>query len=193
MARGDHIYVRRGRRYSHHGIDCGDGTVIHYGGSRRTGRRVERTSLEAFAAGSPVLVRPYRQRLPVEKIIANAESRLGTRGYHLVRNNCEHFATWAATGAATSRQVRRWAIAAPGAVASVGAADAVGLHLVLLAILSMGAYALSRPWPRRRRTSRHPATTSTPRSAVHRAEQQHHAAGRVEVGGDGDDRQPQKG
>ncbi|HRT20579.1 MAG TPA: lecithin retinol acyltransferase family protein, partial [Candidatus Hydrogenedentes bacterium] len=32
MARGDHIKVRR-FLYSHHGIDCGDGTVIHYTGS----------------------------------------------------------------------------------------------------------------------------------------------------------------
>ena len=29
MDKGDHIFVYR-RGYSHHGIDCGDGTVIHY-------------------------------------------------------------------------------------------------------------------------------------------------------------------
>lgn len=29
MDKGDHIFVYR-RGYSHHGIDCGEGTVIHY-------------------------------------------------------------------------------------------------------------------------------------------------------------------
>jgi len=51
MSRGDHVYVRRRRHYSHHGIDCGDGTVIHYVGVRRSIRRIVRTSLTEFAAG----------------------------------------------------------------------------------------------------------------------------------------------
>ena len=78
MIRGDHIYVRRRRRfsrYSHHGIDCGDGTVIHYAGEPGTVRRVERTSMDSFADGSEVFVRRYRRRLPVEEVMANAESR----------------------------------------------------------------------------------------------------------------------
>ncbi len=111
MNRGDHIYVRRRARYSHHGIYCGDGTVIHYVGGRGTLRRVERTSLEPFASGGEIRVRAYRTRLPVEEIVRNAESKLGTHGYHLVRNNCEHLATWSATGLPKSSQVRRWAIA----------------------------------------------------------------------------------
>ncbi|HCB05198.1 MAG TPA: hypothetical protein DEQ43_13320 [Nocardioides bacterium] len=162
MTRGDHLYVRRGRRYTHHGIDCGDGTVIHYGGLRRAGRRVERTSLESFAAGGPVLVRSYRRRLPVDEIVAAAESRLGAKGYHLVRNNCEHFATWASTGSARSRQVRGWAVAAPSAVASVGVADAAGVHMMVLGTISMGAYALTKPL--RRRRDRSAATDEADRS-----------------------------
>ena len=42
-----------------------------------------------------MFVRPHRRRLPVEEVVANAESRLGSDGYHLVWNNCEHFAIWA--------------------------------------------------------------------------------------------------
>ena len=84
MARGDHVFVRRGRRYTHHGIDCGDGTVIHFVRARGAVRRVERTSVTDFADGSLVQVRPYRERLPVEEIVANAESRLGWEDYHLV-------------------------------------------------------------------------------------------------------------
>lgn len=144
MSRGDHIFVRRGRRYTHHGIDCGDGTVIHYVGGWGSIRRIERTSWETFASGSEVFSRDYRQRLPVEEIVRNAESRLGANGYHLVRNNCEHFATWASTGSPASRQVRRWAMAAPGAVVSFGVADAAGVHMALVGGLGVGAYALTR-------------------------------------------------
>ena len=154
MSRGDHIYVRRRRRYSHHGIDCGDGTVIHYVGAWGTVRRVERTSLDSFAQGSEVLVRQYRRRLPVEEILDNAESRLSSQGYHLVRNNCEHFATWASTGSAASSQVRGWVVAAPGAAASVGVAEAAGAHLMLLGSLGMGIYALTKPLRRHRRRQR---------------------------------------
>ena len=150
--RGDHVYVRR-RTYSHHGIDCGDGTVIHYVGPRRSIRRIERTSWDEFAAGDRVHVRAYRTRLPADEIVRNAESRLGTEGYSLVTNNCEHFATWASTGSSASSQVRRWAVAAPGAVASVGAVDAAGGHLMLLGSLSMGVYAIARPMRRSRRTA----------------------------------------
>jgi hypothetical protein len=149
VARGDHIYVRRGRYYTHHAIDVGDGTVIHYTGTAATGRRVERSALETFADGGDVFVRTYRSRLPPEEIISRAESRLGMSGYHLVRNNCEHFATWASTGSAASRQVRSWAVAAPGAVASLAMAQAAGIHVIILGTVSMCAYALRGLWHRR--------------------------------------------
>jgi hypothetical protein len=158
MSRGDHVVVRRGRRYTHHGIDCGDGTVIHFSGRRRPGRRVERTTMSDFAGASEVYVRSYRQRLTDAEVVANAESRLGSQDYHLVRNNCEHLATWASTGSPRSRQVRGWAIAAPGAFASVGVADLAGIHLMVLSLVSMGAYAVVRPF-RRRAAARRPTTT----------------------------------
>ena len=51
MARGDHIYVERlGGVYAHHGIDTGDGWVIHYTGKNwRDPRKVQRTTIEDFA------------------------------------------------------------------------------------------------------------------------------------------------
>ncbi len=149
MTRGDHLYVRRRPHYSHHGIDCGDGTVIHYVGPRGATRRVERTSYDVFADGDRVRVRAYKQRLPVEEIVRNAESKLGELDYSLVRNNCEHLATWSSTGSSRSRQVRRWTIAAPGALASASVADAGGLHMVLLGSLGMGLVAAARPRWRR--------------------------------------------
>jgi len=50
MAKGDQIYAYRELLnlqgvYAHHGIDCGDGSVIHY---RKPSEIVERTSLETF-------------------------------------------------------------------------------------------------------------------------------------------------
>lgn len=153
MARGDHIYARRGARYSHHGIDCGDGSVIHYAGPRGTVRRVARTPWEEFAAGSKVRVRTYRERLDADVTLRNAESRLGEPGYHLMRNNCEHFAAWCATGRASSSQVRRWAIASQGTLASFLAAESLGAHVALVATVGAGLYACGAPLRRRRRTT----------------------------------------
>lgn len=149
MARGDHLYVRRRRRYSHHGIDCGDGSVIHYVGPRARFRHVVRTSLEEFAAEDEVLVRSYGQRLSPEETVRKAESRLGSAGYHLVRNNCEHFAAWCCTGRAASAQVRRWMLGCQGAAASIVAVE-FGAHLALLGTLGAGLAAVSSPRRRRR-------------------------------------------
>jgi hypothetical protein len=151
MARGEHIYVRRGRHYTHHGIDCGDGSAIHYVGPRGSVRYVTRTSLEEFAAGAPILVRHHEPRLDTEEVIRNAESRLGSSGYSLVKNNCEHFAAWCCTGRARSSQVRRWALTAQGSVASVVVAtQGLGAHVALIGTLGAGLYVLVRPLRHRR-------------------------------------------
>ncbi len=62
MARADHIFVTRLRGvYTHHGIDCGDGSVIHYTGeSWTTPRSVQRTPMAKFTRGGTVEVRDYR-------------------------------------------------------------------------------------------------------------------------------------
>ena len=92
----------------------------------------------------------YPRRLGVEETIRNAESRLGSSGYHVVRNNCEHFAAWCCTGRAASSQVRRWALAAQGTMASlVVATQALGAHLALLGTLGAGVYAFAGPLRRR--------------------------------------------
>ncbi|MEM8642255.1 MAG: lecithin retinol acyltransferase family protein [Cyanobacteria bacterium P01_G01_bin.54] len=108
MARGDQIYVIRKWHhwdgvYEHHGIDCGDGTVIHY---RKPSETIERTSLRVFSQGK----RHRRRNRPTpfrpEVIVQRALSRLGEHKYHLLSNNCEHFATWCRTGQAESYQIR---------------------------------------------------------------------------------------
>lgn len=120
MARGDHLYFyRAGGTYSHHGLDCGDGTVIHYESSTwmklignalaGTSPQVRRTSLAEFCQESEVLTRSYDDVLHVdetEKAITRAESRIGEESYHLFGNNCEHFVVWCKTGIPESSQVK---------------------------------------------------------------------------------------
>jgi Lecithin retinol acyltransferase len=101
MARGDQIYVMRplaglDSLYQHHGIDCGDGTVIHY--YKPDGAEISRTSYETFAQGKPVYTKQYTTSYVPDVVIDRAESRLGERQYNLLTNNCEHFATWCKIG-----------------------------------------------------------------------------------------------
>ena len=110
MARGDQIYAYReffnlDGVYEHHGIDCGDGTAIHY---RKPSEVIERTSMATFARGGKVYIRPYPVRFIPDTVIQRAESRLGERKYNLIFNNCEHFATWCVTGVNDSRQIRNF-------------------------------------------------------------------------------------
>jgi len=134
MSRGDHIYVSRGI-YTHHGIDAGDGTVIHFTGEPGAKRNaaIARSSMTEFLQGAECSVRRYGKRDDVEKTMARAESRIGATGYHLIINNCEHFATWCCTGRSVSQQVlgtmsltAHSAVAGTTVAATTGVVGAVG-------------------------------------------------------------------
>lgn len=99
MARGDQIYAMRevmGVPYEHHGIDCGDGSVIHY--SKQDEAVIKQTPLATFARGGVVNVKPQSTAFIPSLVVERAESRLGEREYDLFFNNCEHFANWCKTG-----------------------------------------------------------------------------------------------
>lgn len=123
MTLGDHLfYYRVGAAYSHHGICCGDGTVVHYESSLwlklrssvmphvmlqpHVVPRICRVEWSEFALGSEVFVRPYEQSDSPENVLSRAISRLGEADYDLFDNNCEHFAVWCKTGRAISSQVQ---------------------------------------------------------------------------------------
>ncbi len=112
MAYGDQIYVIRpflqlDGVYEHHGIDAGDGTVIHY--SKRTAEAtVRQTSIEEFAQGCVIQKREYATCRIADSVVQRARSRIGEQKYNLLFNNCEHFATWCKTGVTSSRQVREF-------------------------------------------------------------------------------------
>ena len=116
MAKGDHLfYYRSGSIYSHHGLDCGDGTVIHYESSptmklwgtlsSSSRPRVQRVSMSEFAQGNQVFIREYGQCDAACKAVERALGRLGEKRYDIFGNNCEHFVVWCKTGEADSTQI----------------------------------------------------------------------------------------
>ncbi len=107
---GDQIYVYRNlgnfdSLYEHHGIDCGDDTVIHY---RKPSEIVERTSFATFSRGNTVYIKDYSHSFCFvpDVVVTRAKSRLGEDKYSFLFNNCEHFATWCKTGISESQQIR---------------------------------------------------------------------------------------
>ncbi|GMW02300.1 MAG: hypothetical protein AMXMBFR84_34360 [Candidatus Hydrogenedentota bacterium] len=130
MARGDHLRVRRSG-YWHHGIDCGDGTVIHYQGHPLQPRRahVARTSIHDFARGGDYDVVARASYEDGSRVLARAASRMGERSYHVFRNNCEHFASWCSSGRSASPQVRRAMLKVAGTVAVCGVCIALTVAL----------------------------------------------------------------
>jgi hypothetical protein len=115
MAVGERLEVRRWLAgstlaYWHHGIDMGDGTVVHARPddfrNPFAGGSVVRTSLEEFADGQPVrtTAEPPAVFSPAE-VARRAAAHVGRQGYCPVVANCEHFANWCATGERRSRQV----------------------------------------------------------------------------------------
>jgi hypothetical protein len=121
MSRGRHIKVRR-RLYWHHGIDLGDGTVIHASGEpgrRKFGAKVRRTTMDEFLRGAVAVEVERPDALSADEIVARAEGSLGNGAYSLVWNNCEHFAHWCQTGRPASAQVTRAAWGAALLMAAV--------------------------------------------------------------------------
>jgi len=107
MGKGDHIKVNR-IGYTHHGIDTGDGNVIHYTGevASKSNALVQKDRIDTFADGGKIKVIEYDKCLPVSEVIRRATSRLYEKSYSLIFNNCEHFARWCKTGEHKSEQVK---------------------------------------------------------------------------------------
>ncbi|BAZ45326.1 hypothetical protein NIES4102_23470 [Chondrocystis sp. NIES-4102] len=102
MPKGDHIYVyTNGNLITHHGISCGDGTVIHYQ-KTAAGFRINRTSYKTFAKGSDVYIKKYPYIYSPDEIVRRAMRRIGETNYHVRYNNCEHFARYCTSGAPDS-------------------------------------------------------------------------------------------
>lgn len=128
MAQADHVRVRLFWKnvmpYWHHGIDMGDGTVIHFTSGlplsdepssstnalisdreRLEAMEIRRTSIQEFSGGKRISVVEHNNALPHDEVLKRAEDAIGERAYLLSQNNCEHFAHWCKTGRARSWQV----------------------------------------------------------------------------------------
>lgn len=92
--------------FRHFGIDIGDGTVVHLatepGGNRMS---VQQVPYDQFSEGKIVRTESITSPLPVEQVIAQTLQSVGKSGYHLIWDNCEHFAIEMKTGVARSHQV----------------------------------------------------------------------------------------
>ncbi len=113
---GDMIRVKSGTIY-HYGIFVDDGEVIQFGlapAARPTLKdsdiEVLATDIDTFLAGQFLEVAEFDRkekktnRTPAE-VISAARARMGERGYHILYNNCEHFAFECVTGKHYSSQV----------------------------------------------------------------------------------------
>ncbi len=124
--KGDHIYVLCQKNivaFQHHGIDCGDGTVIHF--SKATGKgiitRDTRSTFKSLAIDGNLHTHKYEKCDSPSVVIHRAISKLGKGEYNLGLNNCEHFASWCKTGHKKSKQVNG-VVGHPGTAATLGAA-----------------------------------------------------------------------
>ena len=149
--RGDHIYILKDKlvvTYQHHGIDCGDGYVIHLSEGRK---KVVRDTMSRFCSKSKGGVFYIYNHKPGEcdvpsVVIQRAMSRLGRDGYNLLTNNCEHFAFWCKTGQTKCKQLEGVVGNAVGTVAAAGvgviAVPIVGIAAAPAAAIGGGAYAV---------------------------------------------------
>lgn len=114
-ALGDMIRVDMGGLY-HFGIYVSDEEVIQFGlpprsriGVRDADVEVLAADIDAFLAGGFLEVCEFdkkekkKNRTPSE-IVEYARGKIGTKGYHILYNNCEHFANECVTGTAICRQ-----------------------------------------------------------------------------------------
>jgi hypothetical protein len=110
MAKGDHIYVSiymNDAALYHHGIDCGNDTVIHYQKNYKNEKNgiILWVPMKEFAKGKKIYTVKYDNYDPPLIVVERAKRKLGETKYNLFNNNCEHFARYCKTGMPISHQV----------------------------------------------------------------------------------------
>lgn len=100
---GDMIRMRFGELY-HYGVFVSENEVIQFGlapnlrpGVRDTDVEVTASDIDTFLGGAFLEVaeldrREEKKRRPPKETVEYARGRIGSRGYNLLHNNCEHFA-----------------------------------------------------------------------------------------------------
>ena len=133
MYKGQHLYIKKASgTYTHHGLGIGGDRVIHYSGlaDNLTNEGViEEISLEDFAQGKEISIKPHLLRKHNPNAIIRGGLRLGEAQYHVLHNNCEHFVEWCISGEHQSKQSTRGKLiysAGIGARALWGAKNPLG-------------------------------------------------------------------
>lgn len=104
MKKGDHIYIYlrgEGVKFTHHGIYIGDDRVIHYWNGKVRRSKIYKSTWY----GKTIHIKKHKDSYENSRVVKRAKKRLGERKYHLICNNCEHFAYWCKTGKHKSTQV----------------------------------------------------------------------------------------
>ncbi|MEC4815347.1 MAG: lecithin retinol acyltransferase family protein [Scytonema sp. PMC 1069.18] len=115
MAKGDHVYISfffDGFPVTHHGIDCGDGNIIHY-----NMQRVAMIPKTQFGKGRTLHVKEYGKCDSDNMVVERAKSKLSEEAYNVFFNNCEHFAYFCKTGKHESEQLKKLRAIGSGVVA----------------------------------------------------------------------------
>lgn len=115
---GDMVRVKLGDIY-HYGIFASDDEVIQFGPppSQRLTKKdneieVIATDIDVFLAGGFLEVAEFdkkekKNNRTSDEAVAFARSKIGTRGYNILYNNCEHFANECISGIAVCSQADR--------------------------------------------------------------------------------------
>ena len=100
---GDMIRIRLGSIY-HYGIFVSEDEVIQFGypplpeyKEKSQNITVGAVSIDEFSSGKIVEAavldrKEKRRRIPPDETVKIARSKIGTGGYNILHNNCEHFA-----------------------------------------------------------------------------------------------------
>ncbi|MCC5643472.1 lecithin retinol acyltransferase family protein [Nostoc sp. CHAB 5824] len=112
MAQGDHIYCSiddNSKSPYHHGIDCGNDTVIHYQNNYKHGKDgiIRWVFITEFAKNKKIYIKKHDKCDPPIVVFMRAKRRLGEKSYNIFYNNCEHFAHYCKTGEPISPQVEK--------------------------------------------------------------------------------------
>ena len=100
--------VRALLSYRHYGVGIGNSEVIHFNDESLASEKIIKSTLDEFSQGAEIK-ECFRvsHKYPAEEIIERANAELDTDfgGYNFLKNNCEHFTSWCASGKRTSSQV----------------------------------------------------------------------------------------
>lgn len=121
---GDIVFCQRsnffrGDTYQHYGVYVGYKKIIHYiKGNDILDGIIAETSIDEFCEGDTLYIAEEDTLLSIfqdadvassfygpKQTVLRAKALIGSKGYDLFNNNCEHFAIWCKTGIKESTQV----------------------------------------------------------------------------------------